>query len=238
MAVRSNRLLNALSSDSRQQILLVARNLELPQHTTLFQPDQKPGFVYFLTSGIASMVVTAPEGGSAEIGMIGTEGIVGGFHLLGQQLPVSQCVMQVSGSALRVPMVEMRRFFAESEDIRSLVHQSLLQQALTLGQIAGCNKLHQATERLARWLLTAADRLGSETVGLTQEAVSQMLGTRRTTVALVAGELQRASMIQYRRGTVHITNRERLEEAACDCYKVTRRLVDDLYPTPATPTLA
>jgi CRP-like cAMP-binding protein len=102
-------------------------------------------------------------------------------------------------------------------------------QMLMLEQIAGCNKLHQATERLARWLLTAADRLNSDAVNLTQEAISQMLGTRRTTVALVAGTLQRSGIIGYRRGLVKILDRQALIDAACDCYGITSKLVSNLY---------
>jgi CRP-like cAMP-binding protein len=229
MPVRANRLMEALSPEARKVLLSVARHVELPQHTSLYDADRRPAAVHFLTSGVASMVMSLSNGGSAEIGMIGTEGIVGGFSLLGAQVPVSACIMQVGGTGYRVPLQEMRRIFIESDETRGLLLQALQQQMLTLCQIAGCNKLHQATERLARWLLTAADRLDSDILGLTQESLSQMLGTRRTTVALVAGELRDKGAIRYRRGQVQIVNREALTHIACDCYAVTRRLVDNLY---------
>lgn len=140
--------------------------------------------------------------------------------------------MQVAGGGLRVAVADLRRLFLDSEEFRSRILEALQLQMLMVDQIAGCNKLHQASERLARWLLTAADRVNSETVCLTQEAISQMLGTRRTTVALVAGTLQRSGMIGYRRGLVKIVDRPALTEAACDCYGITRKLVDGLYSEP------
>jgi CRP-like cAMP-binding protein len=177
--------------------------------------------------------VTVPNGGSAEIAILGSEGMIGSIGLLGSHPPVSRCFMQTPGTALRVPRAEMRRMFDNSVELRERVLQSIQQQALTLDQIAACNKLHHASERLSRWLLTAADRLGEDVVQLTQESLSQMLGTRRTTVALVAGTLQRAGMISYRRGVVRIVNRPRMEDAACDCYRITRRLLQNLYDEPA-----
>jgi CRP-like cAMP-binding protein len=221
---RSNRILEAMSPECRQRVLALARNVELPQRTSLYTADRRVAHVHFLTSGIASEVVTVPDGGTAEIGLLGPESVAGTGSLLGSHLPVSACVMQVGGSALRVSQPEMRRLFLEHEEIRNLLLENAQQQMLSLSQIAACNKLHQAAARLARWLLTAADLLGSNMVALTQESLSQMLGTRRTTIALVAGSLQRSGMIQYRRGMVHIIDRGALERTACDCYQVTRRL--------------
>ena len=131
-------------------------------------------------------------------------------------------------------MMEMRKLFAESTELRNCILESVQQQSLTLNQIAACNKLHHASERLARWLLTASDYTESDTVHLTQESLAAMLGTRRTTVALVAGSLQRSGLIRYRRGVVEILDREALTEAACNCYGIAARLVNQLYRREST----
>ena len=224
--------MDALTPDSRAQILAHAKPVDLPQGTLLAKADEPIHYAYFLTEGVASYVVGVKDGGSAEIGMNGPEALMGGLALLGAYAPVADCLMQVNGAGLRIPMADLRRLFDESAEIRHLTLQSVQQQMLTLSQIAGCNRLHQASERLARWLLTAADRLGTDSVNLTQETLSQMLGTRRTTVALVAGALQRAGLIRYRRARVEIVDRTGLIEAACDCYSITKRLVDNLYSNP------
>lgn len=230
----TNTLIEALTPAAQDQLLSAARLMELPQPMLLAEAGRPTTHVYFLTEGVASFVVSVRDGGSAEIGMAGREGIVGVTGLIGSDVPVANCLMQTDGAGYRLTIADMQRLFQSSAEIRTLVLQSMQQQMTALSQIAACNRLHQAAERLARWLLTAADRLGSETVCLTQESVSQMLGTRRTTVALVAGELQRRGMIRYQRGRVHIVDRPGLTHAACDCYGITRKLVDDLYRNPFT----
>ena len=231
---QTNILLDALTPAALAQVLSVARMMDLPQETMLSESDEPLSHVHFLTAGVASFVVAAKDGGSAEIGMIGNEGMVGSVGLLGSFAPVAYCIMQMDGAGYRVAVQDMRRLFDTSLEIRQLVLQSMQHQMLTVSQIAACNRLHNATERLARWLLTAADRMGSDTVSLTQESLSQMLGTRRTTVALVAGTLQRSGLIRYQRGNVKIVNREALIYAACDCYSITRKMVRDLYSIAST----
>lgn len=229
---QTNWLLDALSPTAQAQVLSSARMMDLPRETMLVQSDEPASYVHFLTAGVASFVVSAKDGGSAEIGMIGNEGMVGSVSLLGSYAPVALCIMQMDGAGYRVSVPDMRRLFDGSSEIRNLVLQSMQHQMLTVSQIAACNRLHNATERLSRWLLTTSDRIGGNTVQLTQESLSQMLGTRRTTVALVAGSLQRSGLIRYQRGTVHIVNREGLVDAACDCYTITRRLAENLYSNP------
>ncbi len=224
-----NRLLQALSPESFARLLEIGRRVKLPQGSVLFSPGLSNLYCYFLTSGVASQVVSLSEGGSAEIGMQGTEGVIGAADLLGSSSPVARCFMQVDGAALRVHLDPLRQLFNDSSDIRGCILESLQQQTLTLNQIAACNKLHRASERLARWLLTVADRTGLDSVCLTQESLAAVLGTRRATVALVAGSLQHSGMIRYRRGIVTIVDREALAQAACDCYGITKMIVANLY---------
>lgn len=224
-----NLLLDVLSPDLRQQILDLSRPVELPLHTLLHEQSEMPGWGYFLCSGIASMVVSMVEGGSAEVGLIGREGIVGASHLLGPTPAPAQCFIQMDGTALRIRMADMRMFFDTSKEFRNRVLEFIQQQSVALEQIAACNKLHEAEERLARWLLMSRDRADDDTMSMTQEFMADMLGTRRTTVTLVAGSLQRQGLIDYRRGKVKIVNRAALEEAACDCYRVCKDARDNLY---------
>src|SRR5277367_1284609 len=224
-----NLLLNSLSPESRDLLVSRSSAVELPLRTPLYEADRTPKFAYFLTSGIASVVMTMVEGGTAEVVVIGNEGPVGSMHILGTAPVQTRCFMQLEGSALRVPLAVLRESFRSSEEIRDRILEFVQHQTLCISQIAGCNRLHGAEERLARWLLMVHDRIASDTLHLTQEFLAEMLGAQRTTVTLVAGILQESGLIEYRRGHVKILNRENLEHVACDCYQVTKRLYAGLY---------
>ena len=227
----TNRLLDALSPEARQRVLAVSRPVALPLRAVLMEAGENPAYAYFITSGIASVVIELAEGGSAEVALIGSEGMVGGLQMLGPALSASRCFMQVSGTAYRAPFSEVRKMFRESDEIRTLILQGVQQQSLTMGQLAACNKLHEAEARLARWLLMVQDRVQEDTLEVTQEFLAQMLGTQRTTVVMVAGAFQRSGLISYKRGKITIHARESLEEAACECYQVVRGFYDALYRT-------
>ena len=137
--------------------------------------------------------------------------------------------MQLAGTASRIPLSHFREAFRSSEEIRDGVLEFVQHQSLSVSQIAACNRLHGAEERLARWLLMVRDRTESDTLTLTQEFLAEMLGAQRTTVTMVAGTLQDSGLIEYRRGHVRIVSRENLEDAACDCYQITKRLHGSLY---------
>ena len=189
-----------------------------------------PKHAYFITSGIASMVTAMPDGGTAEVGLIGHEGLVGSFHLLGPARVTTECFIQLEATALRIPLRHrLQEIFLSSEEIHDRVLEFVQSRALSLGQLAGCHRLHEAEERLARWLLMAQDRVESDDLDFTQEFLAMMLGSRRTTVSAVAGELQRKGLIDYRRGRVRIIDRKALEAAACDCYQILQRLYVNLY---------
>ena len=195
----------------------------------LYKADEVPEFAYFITSGMASVVARSKDGGTAEVAVIGNEGMVGGLHLLGPAPISTEAFIQLDGTGLRIPLIELRKAFRSSEEIRDRILECIQEQALCVSQIAGCNRLHEAEARLARWLLMAQDRTQSVQLDFTQEFLAMMLGAQRTTVTLVAGGLQRSGLIDYKRGQVKILNRESLEEAACDCYQITKRLHTNLY---------
>jgi CRP-like cAMP-binding protein len=233
----ANTLLSSLSSDSLKQLLDGSKHIPLPLRWSLYEPELTPEYAYFLTSGIASVVTIDPDGGTAEVGLTGREGAVGVLHILGPAIVPSTCFIQLAGEGYRVPLSQLRHAFDTSPEIRGRVLEFVQAQALSLGQIAGCHRLHGAEERLARWLLMAQDRADSETLNLTQEFLATMLGARRTTVTIIAGVLQKSGLIEYSRGRVRILSRENLEAAACDCYQITRKLYDSLYTSDRSPQL-
>lgn len=225
-------MLSALSPEARNSLLHSCVPVNLPLRSPLFEAEQVPGHAYFMTSGMASVVVEMKDGSTAEVGVVGNEGLIGGVHLLGAAKVSTTSFIQLEGSALKIPLEDLRRAIRSSEEIRDRFLEFYQEQFLTVSQIAACNRLHEAEERLARWLLMAQDRTQSNVLNFTQEFLAMMLGARRTTVTLVAGTLQKAGLIEYTRGRVKITNHKGLVNSTCDCYCVTRDLLANLYSRP------
>jgi CRP-like cAMP-binding protein len=225
----SNRFLESLTPESNDFLSAHSKIVSLPWWSVLYEPGTVPKHAYFLTSGIASIVTEMLDGGVAEVGIIGNEGVVGSLHLLGNARASTRCFMQVEGSALRIPFELLQEAFEARKDVHTRVLQFVQEQAMTMGQIAGCHRLHSAEERLARWLLMAQDRTQSDLLMFTQAFLAMMLGSRRTTVTEMASSLQKKGIIEYQRGQVKILDRPELERTACDCYLITKNLYDGLY---------
>jgi len=227
-----NLLLASLSTESRDLLLTHSTPVTLPLRTVLYTAGSVPADAYFMTSGIASIVGSTMDGETAEVGVVGREGLVGAVHLLGPAAAPTDCFVQLPATAWKIAYAKLLRIFRSSEEIRMRILELVQEQALSLSQLATCNRLHTAEERLARWLLMVEDRIDSDKINLTQEFLAQMLGAQRTTVTMVAGELQRRGLIEYKRGSVRILNRPELEAAACDCYAVTQKLFGNLFQRP------
>jgi CRP-like cAMP-binding protein len=225
----ANLLLASLSTKSRRSLLVHCVELPLPVRTSLYKAGEPLAFAYFITTGMASVVATSKDGRSAEVAVIGNEGIVGSLHLLGPAPVTTESFIQLAATGLRIPLNSLRRAFRASEEIRDRILECVQEQALTGSQISGCNLMHGAEARLARWLLMAQDRTQSDILEFTQEFLAMMLGAQRTTVTLIAGQLQRGGLIEYARGRVKIVNRNGLTRVACDCYPITRNLHDNLF---------
>jgi CRP-like cAMP-binding protein len=225
----SNLFLSSLTAKSRDALLESSTTVSLPLRTVLYDLETIPPYAYFVTGGIASVVTTVAEGGTAEVGIIGCEGVVGSLHLLGPGRVPTRCFMQLPGSALRIPLPELQKAFHSSEEIRGRILEFVQEEVLSLSQIAACHRLHESEERLARWLLMVQDRVQTEVLKLTQEFLAQMLGSQRTTVTAAAGALQRRGSIEYRHGQVKILDRDKLEAEACDCYQILKDLYRNLY---------
>ena len=224
-----NLFLSSLSPASREWLVSRSTAVALLQKMRLYKPERRPTYAYFITSGIASVVSEMSDGASAEVGMIGREGIVGGLHILGPVLAPTHCFVQMEGTALRIPLTELVTIFQESAEIHDAVLKLVQKEAMVLSQVAGCHRLHSAEERLARWLLMAQDQTQTDDLHFTQALLANMLGARRATVTEVAGSLQRKGLIQYHRAHVIITDRDGLEHTACQCYQVIKALRGDLY---------
>lgn len=225
----SNLLLASLSPKYRSFVLSRLRPVTLGAREVLYEPDESPKFAHFMTGGIASIVGTMSSGASAEVGIWGKEGLVECFHLLGNAHIPTRCFMQIEGTALRMPFKDLQREFHENDELRECILQSIQSQGAILSQLAACNRLHEAEERLARWFLMVRDRMESDAFYLTQEFLAVMLGSRRTTVTAAAGALQRKGLIRYSRGRIHIIDPVGLEREACECYATVREIYQNFY---------
>ncbi len=227
-AIASNHLLHQLPPELRQRIVAVAEPVSLPIRSTLYVPGKAPKHLHFVTSGIASVVAAMSTGDGVEVGLVGREGVPEAFHLLGPAGGVTDCFVQVAATALRVDFNQFREEFFPLEPVRRLLLQYVQYGSSLTGQIAACNRLHEVEQRMARWLLMVADRIGEQRFSLTQEFLAEMIGSRRSTVTLTAGLLKRSGLITYQRGQIEIIDRAGLEASACECYPITRKLLGNL----------
>jgi CRP-like cAMP-binding protein len=225
----TNVLIDAMPEESRRKLLKQVTRVNVPIRTSLYESGDSPKFAHFLTSGVASVVTTMGDGSTSEVGTLGREGVPQGLHLLGELRVPTRCFMQIGGTSLRMEFGVLQRLFHADEALRRIVLAYAQYQSLMLGQVAGCNRLHDVTGRLARWLLMIQDRTGNTLLKLTQEFLAEMIGSQRTTVSEVAGGLQDRGLIEYARGSIKIIDRIGLENASCECYPVTRNLLADVY---------
>jgi CRP-like cAMP-binding protein len=219
---RTNRLLSLLSDNDYERLRPHLSQVVFDYRKNLYEASRPIEHVYFPVDGVASLVITMADGASAEVGTIGNEGIVGLPVCLGdRQAPISVYV-QVPGMALSV---DAHIFRGELERSPTL-HLIMLRYAHAFfNQVAhsvACAHLHKAEQRCCRWLLMTRDRMPSGDFLLTQEFLGMMLGVRRTTVTDVMGRLQKAGLIQYRRGHVTILDHEALRQRACECYEIAK----------------
>jgi CRP-like cAMP-binding protein len=225
-----NRLLQRLAARELSQIKPLLKQIKLETGTVLHEPGSPVEHVYFPTSGLVSMLAIMKNGQAIETAVIGREGVVGGeIGSLGAQ-SAGQAMVQIEGSALRVGAAPFLRALDGSNGFRSLINRFQSVVALQAHQSAACHAFHSVDARLCRWLLQAADTVESNTVNLTQEFLSHMLGCQRTSVTLAAHALQKSGLIRYSRGKIEILDRPAIEECACECYGVLRREIDKAVP--------
>lgn len=196
----------------------------LPLHLILNEAAKPIAYCYFMRSGLASILTVLTNGKIVEVGLTGAEGFVGLPLVAGLKSSASRVIVQVAGSAFRIRAGDMVVALADCPALRKSLGQFGQDVAVQSAQIAACNRLHNANQRLARWLLMSQDRLGGSQVRLTQEFLAHMLGMRRASVTVALGFLQKAELITFVRGAVMIDDRLGLEAAACECYvSITRQ---------------
>ena len=218
-----NRLLLSLPDAEYRSIRRGLEYIPLPHHLNLYEPNRKIEYVYFPNSGLISLVVIMDDGKTVEVGLIGKEGFAGLPLLVGYTSGPTRVMTQGDGTAYRCDAETLKQFIQQFPELGTRLHRFAYQLAMQSTQIAACNRLHDVVSRLARWILMSQDRILSDTLPLTQEFLGQMLGTRRSSVTVAAGALQKAKLIAYTRGSVGILNRKALEAAACDCYGIVRQ---------------
>ncbi|MGI4827119.1 MAG: Crp/Fnr family transcriptional regulator [Janthinobacterium lividum] len=225
----SNRLLDSLTMKDRKEVLKRSIHVELEAKELVSDAGTRPQHAYFMLSALASEVVGLADGELVEIGLVGFEGVTGTFHLLGKSASVSQCLIQIAGSAYRISLRDLEQLFVNSEGVRKGILQYVQHQMAHLGQTAACNRMHDAGPRFARWLLTVQDRSARDEFLLTQQFLAHILGTGRTTINVLARHFERQALIGHNRGKIRILDREGLESVACACYEATRNTLIELY---------
>ena len=224
----SSRLLDTLSAGDAGQLSSHLRTVDLVQGTVLFDLGDIVDRVYFPHSGVISLVVTLETGEMVETGMVGRDSLLGGAYALDGSVSLNKAVVQIAGTASVIDVEHVRSAAKASASFRTILtrHEQLI--LVQAQQSAACNISHTLEARLSRWLLRCRDLMGSDSLALTQEFLSQMLGAQRSSVSIVAGTLQQAGLIRYRRGNIHINNVEGLKEAACECYEAVKGQSDRL----------
>ena len=218
-----NLILRSLPRSESSLLLPSLEFVRLKLHQVLHEVGETIRSGYFLNNGLGSVLTTQPNGKTVEVGLIGKEGFVGIPIIFGFKTSGLRVITQGDGTAYRVDIDTLLRVLPHCPELEKQLQRFSLMLGMQSTQLAACNRLHDVVERLARWLLMSHDRIGGSILPLTQEFLAQMLGSRRASVTVAAGVLQKAGMIEYSRGSVGILSRPKLEAAACACYQVIER---------------
>jgi CRP-like cAMP-binding protein len=219
----ANTILLSLSSEEYNHILPRLEFVRLKLHQVLHEAGETIKSGYFVNSGLMSILAVQPDGKTVEVGLIGREGFAGLPLLVGYTNGPTRVMTQADGTAYRCDAGALKQFIQQFPELGKRLHRFAYQLAMQSTQIAACNRLHDVVSRLARWILMSHDRVRADRLPLTQEFLGQMLGTRRSSVTVAAGVLQKAGLIAYTRGSVTILKRAALEKAACQCYGIVRQ---------------
>jgi CRP-like cAMP-binding protein len=218
-----NRLLAVLPSESFALLEPDLRQVALAQNVLCFGPGDPVDQVYFPLTGMISLLVATGEGEMVETTSIGRDGAVGLQAGLGARTSFTRATVQIPGKFSVISANRLEQVASRSAPLRDLIVRYIETLWAEAQQNAACNAIHDGSSRLCRWLLQCADRIGSDQLPLTQEFLAEMLGVRRTTVTLLAQELQRRGIVRYSRGHITILDRPGLEAIACECYDTIRR---------------
>lgn len=228
----ANAILLSLPDDEFNQLRHNLQHVDLPHHKILYEPKQRLEFVYFLNTGMVSLVFKTQENESVEVGVVGNEGFVPVLVAAGLKRSPHEGIMQVGGDGFRLSTADLDAALKTCPTLQQNLNRYAAVHGLQVAQTAGCNRLHDLDQRLARWLLLTQDRVGSGLLRITHDFLATMLGTDRPSVSLAASSLQKKKIIEYRHGSVRVLNRKKLESSACECYGVIQEYKADLVTEP------
>lgn len=231
---RQNHLLAALPGADFERLQPHLKLIPLQLGAALYESGGEMRHLYFPTDSIVSLLYVMADGASAEIAVVGNEGVVGVSLFMGGETTPSRAVVQSAGHSYQLPGRVLKEEFTRGGSLQHLLlryTQALLTQ---MAQTAVCNRHHSLDQQLCRWLLLSLDRLPANELVMTQELIANMLGVRREGVTEAAGSLQEAGLIQYSRGRITILDRPGLEVRTCECYSVVKRECDRLLPAVTT----
>jgi CRP-like cAMP-binding protein len=225
-----NRLIRVLPAETYQRWLQSLENVELPLGSVLYESGDVLSHVYFPTTAIVSLLYVMENGASAEIAVVGNEGLVGISLFMGGGSTPSRAVVQSAGGGFRMRASSLKEEFDRSGTVLHLLLRYTQALITQMAQTAVCNRHHSLDQQLCRWLLLSLDRLEGDELVMTQELIANMLGVRREGVTEGALKLQKARLIRYSRGRITVLDRPGLEQRSCECYKVVKKEYDRLLP--------
>ena len=228
----TNRLLGLLQPRDYARLRPHLHRISLEYRQSLYRAHRPIGFVYFIETGVGSLVNTMANGQASEVGTVGNEGVVGLPLVLGDDRAPTSVYIQVPGAGLRMKAAVFHKELERSASMRTVMLHFAHAFFNQVAQSAACNQFHSLEQRCCRWLLMTHDRMQSDEFLLTQEFLAMMLGVRRTGVTAAAGALQRAGLIRYKRGNVTIVDRRGLKRRSCECYGVSKKEFDRLLDDP------
>lgn len=218
-----NHLLAALPESLKDEFFARLKPVDLKLGAVVYESDQPFASVYFPTNCIISLLHVTRSGSSAEISVIGNDGLVGVTALLGSNSTPNRAIVQSGGYAYQMPIPALLHYFNTSDEFRALTLRYTLGLMTQMSQTAVCNRHHSIDQQLCRWLLLALDRIEGNQLEMTQGLIANMLGVRREGVTEAAGKLQKLGIIRYKRGHIQVMDRKRLEEMSCECYAEVKR---------------
>ena len=227
---QQNHLLAALSAGERDRLYPHLRLVPLPLGKVLYESGDVLGHVYFPTDSIVSLLYVLADGASAEISVVGNEGLIGVALFMGGETTPSRAIVQSAGHAYRLIGQLLKDEFHRNGELQLLLLRYTQALITQMAQTAVCNRHHSVDQQLCRWLLLSLDRLSSNQMTMTQELIANMLGVRREGVTEAAGKLDKLGVIRYARGRITVLNRPLLERLCCECYAVVKKESDRLLP--------
>ena len=231
-APQQNQLLAALSPAEHERLTPHLELISLSLGDVLYESGDRLRYVYFPTDSIVSLLYVLEDGASAEIAVVGNDGIIGVALFMGGETTLSRAIVQSAGYAYRLIGQRLKDEFHRNGDMQLLMLRYTQALITQMAQTAVCNRHHTVDQQLCRWLLLCLDRLPSNTLTMTQELISYMLGVRREGVTEAASKLQKLGVIEYARGKITVRDRPKLEQLCCECYAVVKTETDRLLPDP------